>query len=101
MATPEGRVKAQVRALLKKRGIWFFCPVSNGMGTHGIPDFVCCWLGAFLGVECKAPGKLGNVTELQKMQGDAIRAAGGHWLAVDDVRQLEEYLDGRAALRAG
>lgn len=82
----------RVRETLKKRGIWFFCPVSNGMGAHGIPDFVCCWAGRFLGVECKAPGKRGGATELQKSQGASILGAGGHWLVVDDVSQLEEYL---------
>ena len=65
-------------------------PVSNGMGAHGIPDLICCWHGAFIGVECKAPGKRGNVSELQKMQLAGIQSAGGIAVVVDDVSQLEE-----------
>ena len=88
--TPEGRVKEQVKRWLKARGVWFFMPVSNGMGAHGIPDLICCWRGAFIGIECKAPGKRGNVSELQKMQIAGIRTAGGVALVVDDASQLEE-----------
>lgn len=88
--TPEGRVKASIKSWLRARDIWFYCPVSNGMGVHGIPDFVCCWNGRFLGIEAKAPGKLKNVSELQKMQIEAIRDAGGVVLVVDDVAQLDK-----------
>jgi hypothetical protein len=90
--TPEGRVKAAVKKFLKDRGIWFFCPVSNGMGVHGIPDFICCWRGQFIGVETKAPGKRGNVSEMQKHQLEEIARAGGLSLVVDDVSQLVEAL---------
>ncbi len=89
-ATPEGRVKELVKRWLRARDIWYFMPVSNGMGTHGVPDFVCCWNGAFIGIECKAPGKRGNVSALQVMQIDAIRRAGGLAVVVDDPAQLEE-----------
>jgi hypothetical protein len=91
--TPEGRVKAAVKKYLSAKGVWHFSPVSNGMGVHGIPDVICCWNGQFLGVECKAPGKRGNVSELQKMQIEAIRAANGIVLIVDSVEPLKELLD--------
>ncbi len=90
MATPEGRVKELVKRWLKANGIWFFMPVSNGMGTHGVPDFICCWNGRFLGIECKAPGKRKNVSALQVMQIEAIRKANGLAIVVDDPVQLEE-----------
>ena len=88
-ATPEGRVKSAVKRWLQARGIWFFCPVSNGMGVHGIPDFICCWAGRFLAIETKAPGKRGNLSEPQKFQIDGIRAANGFACVVDDVSQLD------------
>lgn len=98
--TPEGRVKAKVRAWLKRLGIWFYCPVSNGMGAHGIPDFVCVVKGRFLGIETKAPGKRRNVSELQKMQGRSIVDAGGLWFVVDnpeeDLPLIEAVLAGKA-----
>ena len=88
--TPEGRVKDKVRARLREYGVWFFCPVSNGMGAHGIPDFICCHDGRFLAIETKAPGKRSNTTELQDRQIIAIHKAGGAAVVIDDVRQLDD-----------
>lgn len=89
--TPEGRVKAKVKLWLKSRNVWFFCPVSNGMGVHGIPDFVCCFPGGrFVGIECKAPGRRGNTSALQDQQIEAIRSTGGIAVVIDDVSQLAE-----------
>lgn len=89
--TPEGRVKQAIKRWLVARGAWFYMPVSNGMGVHGIPDFVCCLPGGrFLGIEAKAPGKRSSTTPLQRHQIESIRAANGLALVVDDVRQLDE-----------
>ena len=90
--TPEGRVKAKVRKYLSEIGAWFFMPVSNGMGAHGIPDVVACYRGRFIGIECKAPGKRGNTSELQKRQLKAISDADGFSLVVDDVSQLVSFI---------
>lgn len=91
--TPEAKVKAAVKKLLKSRDIWYYLPMQNGMGVVGIPDFICCWEGTFLAIETKAPGKRKNVTANQKRRIDEIHAAGGHALVIDDVSQLQEYLD--------
>lgn len=90
-ATPEGKVKAQVKKWLDARDIWYFMPVSNGMGRHGIPDVICCWNGKFLAIECKAPGKRANTSALQEREIAAIRMAKGWAVVVDDVAQLDEY----------
>ena len=90
-ATPEGKVKTAIVKWLKARNIWYFMPVSNGMGRHGIPDFVCCWNGKFLAIECKAPGKRANTSALQEREIAAIRMAKGWAVVVDDVTQLDEY----------
>lgn len=87
--TPEGRVKAAVKKWLKAHGIWFFMPVSNGMGQVGIPDFICCAQGGFLAIETKAPGKLANTTPNQKRVLQEITDHGGKAVVVDDVSQLE------------
>lgn len=89
MPTPEGKVKAQVKKWLEARDAWYFMPVSNGMGKMGVPDFICCIRGLFLAIECKAPGKLGAVTELQKHQIKEIVASGGTAIVVDDVALLD------------
>lgn len=93
--TPEARVKAACKKVLKDRGIWFYMPVQNGMGNVGIPDFMCCWNGRLLGIETKAPGKRNNTTENQKRILNAISEHGGLAVVVDDVSQLVEVLDGR------
>lgn len=89
-ATPEGKVKAAVKRRLKELGVWWYCPVQNGMGVVGIPDFICCWQGRLVAIETKAPGKLANVSANQAKRIDEIRAAGGIAVVVDDVTQLEE-----------
>ena len=93
--TPEGRVKAAVKKWLKERGIWYFMPVSNGMGQVGIPDFICCAHGRFVSIETKAPGKLTNTTPNQKRVLQEISDHGGIAVVVDDVSQLEGVLDVR------
>lgn len=92
MPTPESRTKAKVKEYLKARNIWHFMPVSNGMGTHGIPDIIAIIDGRFIGIECKAPGKRNQTSELQKMQIKAINEAGGLAIVVDDANQLPALL---------
>lgn len=90
--TPEARVKSAVKAVLERRGIWFYMPIQNGMGRVGIPDFICCWNGRFLAIETKAPGKLNNTTANQDLVLSEIREHKGVALVVDDAEQVEEYL---------
>jgi hypothetical protein len=86
--TPEGKVKAAVKKYLQAQGVWFWMPVSNGMGQVGIPDFICCYNGTFLAIETKAPGKLSNVTANQQRVIDEIKTHGGLALVVDSVDSL-------------
>jgi hypothetical protein len=89
--TPEGRVKEKVKRVLKATNVWYFMPVSNGMGKMGIPDFVCCFNGKFFTVETKAPGK--KPTKLQDMQMTQIGSAGGKAFVIDgDTQELEAWL---------
>jgi hypothetical protein len=92
--TPEGKVKDKVKRILKKHRAWYYMPVSMGFGAHGIPDFIVCANGTFLGIETKAPGKRANVTALQNAQGQLIQQAGGAWMVVadpEDFLALEEW----------
>lgn len=92
-ATPEGRVKAKCKTLLKERGIWYYMPVQNGMGVVGIPDLICCWNGKFLAIETKAPGKIKALTANQKLQIRKIQEANGDALVIDDPDKLEAWLN--------
>lgn len=89
--TPEGKVKDKVRQIFKQHGVWYFLPGNNGFGKSGIPDFVACLDGKFLGVECKAD-RTKKPTELQVRTGQQIRDAGGQWLVVCDEESLSELL---------
>jgi hypothetical protein len=93
--TPEGRVKQAVKRWLTERGIWHYMPVQNGMGVVGIPDLICCWDGKFLAIETKAPGKRGNTTANQERVLQAINAAGGIAVVIDDAKQLQELVNER------
>lgn len=74
--TPEGKVKAAVDRILKRVGAYYVKPVSNGMGRHGIPDYIVCFQGRFLGIECKGTDAQ-RPTPLQQIQMGLIHAAGG------------------------
>jgi hypothetical protein len=89
--TPEGKVKDAVRRLLKAKNVWYFQPMQNGMGVVGIPDFVCCWNGRFIGIETKAPGKRSQTTPNQQRVLKEITDHGGSSLVVDDIVQLEDF----------
>lgn len=86
--TPEAVVKDACKKFLKARGIFFFMPVSNGMGQVGIPDIICCYKGLFVAIETKAPGKRANLTDNQKRIMENIRDADGFAFVVDDPSEL-------------
>lgn len=88
--TPENAVKARIKALLEVHNAYRVMPVSNGMGAHGIPDFLVCHHGRFIGIEAKA-GK-GRPTELQLSNLRRIDEAGGVALVINETN-IEE-LDG-------
>lgn len=88
--TPENAVKARIKALLEVHNAYRVMPVSNGMGAHGIPDFLVCHCGRFIGIEAKA-GK-GRPTELQLSNLRRIDEAGGIGLVINE-NNIEE-LDG-------
>lgn len=81
-STPEKKVKQQVVKLLNEVGAYHFYPVSGGYGASGVPDVVACFLGKFIGIECKA-GK--NVpTALQEKNLADIKEAKGQSLVINE-----------------
>jgi hypothetical protein len=87
MATPESKVKKQVKEILKNLGAYYVMPVTSGYGNSGAPDFLVCYQGKFIGLECKA-GK-GRVTALQQRNLDQIDLAGG-WSFVINEENVEQ-----------
>ena len=78
--TPEGRVKAKVKALLKKYNIYHFMPATGGYGRSGV---------RFLAIECKAGN--GKLTPLQSRELALIEEAGGlaYVINEDSIESLE------------
>lgn len=81
--TPEGAVKKKVKKILDDLNIWYFNPSMNGFGRAGIPDFVCCAGGTFVGIECKAGSN--QPTALQARELEAIAKHGGFAFVVNEV----------------
>ena len=96
MATPESKVKKDIAKFLKGIGAWYFLPVSNGLGRHGVPDIIVCHKGFFYALEVKAEGKRNHkdrgATPLQMIQINEIKAAGGVAAVVDCVEEVREMI---------
>ena len=90
--TPEAKVKAKVKVILKELFAYYTMPVTGGFGTSGAPDFLVCLNGRFVGIECKA-GK-GKPTALQEKNLNDIKRAGGEALVINEenVGNLRELL---------
>lgn len=105
--TPEGRVKDAIKKRIQDvhPDSFYFLPVSNGMGRHGIPDFICCIpteitqdmvgtsVGVFVGIEAKT--YTGKVSPLQDQCLAEIADADGAALVVwgsDDLIKINDYM---------
>lgn len=82
--TPEGEVKREIRAILRsyEPKVFWFMPVTTGMGQRGIPDFIVCVNGWFLGIEAKADDK-SLVSLMQDIVKGKIKEAKGYWIRID------------------
>ncbi len=99
--TPEGKVKARVKDVLKFRQAYHHMPVQNGMGAPSLDFHVCLptiitqdmvgkRIGLYVGIETKASGK--DFTPRQATTAKAIIAAGGKVFLIDgDTQELEQW----------
>jgi pantoate kinase len=88
--TPEAKVKARIKELLKEEGVYYAMPIGTGFGNSGVPDFLCCVNGRFLGIEAKANGN--KPTELQKKNLKEIEASGGYAAVINENASDMQYL---------
>ena len=86
--TPEGKVKEQVKKLLKEAGVYYHMPVQNGMGAPTL-DIVGCHQGNFFAVETKAPGKKPTPRQEQTIA-DMRRARAAVFVVDGSDRSLAE-----------
>ena len=91
-ATPESKVKAKIKAILKTHGVYYAMPIGTGYGNSGVPDFLCCLNGKFFAIEAKA-GK-GTTTALQEKNLKNIIESGGDAWVVNETNlvHLEEFV---------
>jgi hypothetical protein len=80
--TPEAKVKAKIKAILKAHNAYYAMPIGSGYGNSGVPDFLVCLGGEFLAIEAKA-GK-GVPTALQLKNLREIESAGGRTLVINE-----------------
>ena len=80
--TPESRVKDKIKAILKEHGAYYAMPIGTGYGNSGVPDFLVCHAGGFLGIEAKA-GR-GKPTALQEKNLRTIEKAGGQTIVINE-----------------
>jgi len=88
--TPESKVKASIKKILVKHGIYYVMPIGSGFGNAGVPDFICNVNGKFLAIEAKA-GR-GQLTALQEKNLKKINISNGVGIVVRE--DMEEYLEG-------
>lgn len=91
--TPEAKVKKKVRELLEKHGTYYAMPVTGGYGASGVPDFLVCHHGRFIGIETKAGTNKPTALQLSNMK--RIELAGGMTLVVNEsnVDELKNLLE--------
>lgn len=91
-ATPEAKVKAKIKAILKAHNVYYAMPIGTGYGNSGVPDFLCCIKGKFLAIEAKA-GK-GTTTALQEKNLASIRESGGLTAVIyeTNIADLEKFV---------
>ena len=86
--TPEAKVKAKIKTILKEHNVYYAMPIGSGYGNAGVPDFLCCLRGQFVAIEAKA-GK-GKTTALQDKNLRDIKMSGGYAWVVNE-ENLEEF----------
>jgi hypothetical protein len=91
-STPESKVKAKIKAILKEHEVYYVMPIGTGYGNAGVPDFLCCFKGRFLAIEAKANG--GTTTALQDKNLRDIEVAGGITCVLNEanISALSGYL---------
>lgn len=92
--TPEGRVKQRIKEILDGLDCYYFMPVTTGYSRSGVPDFVACVKGVFVGIEAKSIHTTHGVTKLQEKNLQEIADAGGISMEIDEgnVENIPKYL---------
>lgn len=80
--TPEGKVKAKVKKVLKEYRAYQHWPVQAGYGAPTL-DCVGCYNHLYFAIETKAPGK--KPTPRQQLTIEEMEAAGAKVFVIGEV----------------
>lgn len=91
--TPESKVKKKIKDVLKSCGAYYAMPIGTGFGSSGVPDFLVCIRGRFIGIEAKANGNKPTALQLKNL--DQIIEAGGLSFVIDEtnVDNLKQLIE--------
>jgi hypothetical protein len=88
----EKDVKEACKKLFKKYGVYYYMPVPVAYSRTGVPDFLCCVRGHFVGVETKYG--YNKPSPRQEIEMQEIRNADGTTFVVNEknIEELGNYL---------
>ena len=94
MATPEAKLKSEIKEYLKTfPNIFMHSVPGAAFGKVGAPDIVVCYKGRYIGIEAKTYE--GRFSEWQKTRKAQIEAAGGIAIfarSIEDIRKVMEEM---------
>lgn len=82
--------KLQGKIMQYLRSIGAYVVKVNLATRNGVPDILCCVEGRFVGIEVKVGGQ---PTELQRINLEKIRRAGGISLVAYSVQDVERIIE--------
>lgn len=84
----ENKIKKYLTSI---NAFWFKVHGSSFM-VSGLPDIVVCLNGRFIGIEVKRPDGKGIQSDVQKVQEESIKRAGGIYILADDFEETKRRL---------
>lgn len=109
MAVAESVIQESMMKAFRQHKAYVYKNAQNEYTEKGRPDLSACvpvkigrlvelfgedtTIGIFVSVEVKRPGHLNEVSEAQKIVGSKIQNAGGFWFLLDNVADVNAFLD--------
>lgn len=87
------KIKDYLTNLSRTGNCWFFKVLGNAMQKGGVPDYIICYKGHFLGIELKKPVDSYGLDGRQKIELSKIKRAGGIiGRGITSVEELDEII---------
>ena len=89
----EKNIENKIKSYLKSKGAYYVKYFGNSFSQVGVPDILACYKGRFIGIEVKAPTKLNNQSEYQKIHMKNILDAGGIYILANKLDLVKEVIE--------